>query len=54
MCNREDSVDLTRRPSSQSVVGARVGFVSALPGEDCEHTGKHRWGGGRKGLGEMI
>lgn len=41
VCNHEDSVDLTRRTSSESVVGMRAGFVSALPGEDCEHTGNH-------------
>lgn len=50
-------MDLTRRTSSQSVVGVRVGFVSALPGEDCEHTGKHREGGegaGRNDLSRLV
>lgn len=58
MCNRVDSVDLTRRTSSESVVDMRAGFVSALPGEECEHTGNHgstvRRGAGRNDLSRLM
>lgn len=34
-------MDLQWRTSCESVVGVKVTFVSALPGEDWEHTGDY-------------
>lgn len=51
-------MDLPRKTSSEFVVGVRAGFVSALPGEECEHTGNRgstvRRGAGRNDLIRLV